>query len=357
MTGASKTFDPVAAAEAEIAGSKDLIAAVARDLTQHERWLAHYQLAEKRYARRLMLKALIARLDAARVHVVQVLRRIMLRGLRLARDMGNFLWREITALAALLNDALAIAWAWLRPRLIALALVLRAWLANAWIWIVATSRGVEAAARRWCAAGWAWSAAEARRAAVITRRSFAAATAWGSAQAKLLALRSRDRLIALSVWTRSTARTAAAMLSAASASVSAWLAVRTKTTALAAEAQIRAGWRFAFRNGQTAALASIAAASAARHWAEREIRTLALARRRADFIAVSRKQAQALRNASLAFASSGYAFAANKLGLTRSESRASPKFGANHRALAIRRSTALVCVEPSRSRPPALLPS
>ena len=52
MTGASDTLDPIAAAEAGIAGSKDLIAAVADDLSQHQRWLAHYHVAEKRHARR-----------------------------------------------------------------------------------------------------------------------------------------------------------------------------------------------------------------------------------------------------------------------------------------------------------------
>ena len=57
MTGASDTLDPIAAAEAGIAGSKHLIASVADDLSQQERWLAHYQLAEKRHARRAKLRA------------------------------------------------------------------------------------------------------------------------------------------------------------------------------------------------------------------------------------------------------------------------------------------------------------
>ena len=41
MTGASDTLDPIAAAEAGIVGSKHLIASVANDLSQQERWLAH----------------------------------------------------------------------------------------------------------------------------------------------------------------------------------------------------------------------------------------------------------------------------------------------------------------------------
>ena len=65
MIGASKTLDPIEAAEADIAGSKDLIAAVARDLGQHERWLAHYHVAEKRHARRMMVQETVARIELA----------------------------------------------------------------------------------------------------------------------------------------------------------------------------------------------------------------------------------------------------------------------------------------------------
>ena len=59
-------LDPIAAAEAEIAGSKSLMAAVADDLSQHERWLAHYQLAEKRHARWVMLQKLVDRVELLR---------------------------------------------------------------------------------------------------------------------------------------------------------------------------------------------------------------------------------------------------------------------------------------------------
>ena len=65
MTIAIQRPDPIAAAEAEIAGSKSLMAAVADDLSEHERWLAHYQQAEKRHARWVMLQELIYRTELA----------------------------------------------------------------------------------------------------------------------------------------------------------------------------------------------------------------------------------------------------------------------------------------------------
>ena len=71
MIGASKTLDPIAAAEADIAGSKNLIVAVERDLGQHERWLAHYQVAEKRHARRMLVQEGINRVELGRQRLLR----------------------------------------------------------------------------------------------------------------------------------------------------------------------------------------------------------------------------------------------------------------------------------------------
>ena len=69
MTGASDTLDPIAAAEAGIVGSKHLIASVANDLSQQERWLAHYRVAEKRRARRVKIQEIIYWLELRRRRV------------------------------------------------------------------------------------------------------------------------------------------------------------------------------------------------------------------------------------------------------------------------------------------------
>ena len=72
VTAAIRQLDPITAAEAGIAGSKSLMAAVADDLSEHERWLAHYRLAEKRHARRVMLHELVYRLELARWRVFRL---------------------------------------------------------------------------------------------------------------------------------------------------------------------------------------------------------------------------------------------------------------------------------------------
>ena len=78
MTGASDTLDPIAAAEARIAGSKNLMAAVADELSQQQRWLAHYQVAEKRHARRVRVQGVLYRLELARRALMRFLRRLAL---------------------------------------------------------------------------------------------------------------------------------------------------------------------------------------------------------------------------------------------------------------------------------------
>ena len=98
MTGASDTLDPIAAAEAGIAGSKNLMAAVADELSQQQRWLAHYQVAEKRHARRLRVQGILYRLDLARRAMLRFLRRLALLTLRLARNVALFVARTAVAL-------------------------------------------------------------------------------------------------------------------------------------------------------------------------------------------------------------------------------------------------------------------
>ena len=93
MTGASDTLDPIAAAERGIAGSKNLIAAVADELSQQQRWLAHYQVAEKRHARRVKFQELTYWLELRRRRLVRWSSRLALTSLRGARAGAAFLWR------------------------------------------------------------------------------------------------------------------------------------------------------------------------------------------------------------------------------------------------------------------------
>ncbi len=122
MTGASDTLDPIAAAEAGIVGSKHLIASVANDLSQQERWLAHYRVAEKRRARRVKFQEIIYWLELRRRRVMRWSRRLALHCLRLAKIAAAFLWRAAVALFVVVRRAATACLDWLRPRAYALAL-------------------------------------------------------------------------------------------------------------------------------------------------------------------------------------------------------------------------------------------
>ena len=157
MTIAIQPLDPIAAAEAEIAGSKSLMAAVADDLSQHERWLAHYQLAEKRHARWVMLQELIYRTELALRRLMRFLRRVSLLALRLARRVASFAARTAVFVYTSIRDAVIACFNWLRPRALAFALLSRRWLVASSVWLAAKARALAALLARWSSAAWAWT--------------------------------------------------------------------------------------------------------------------------------------------------------------------------------------------------------
>ena len=157
MTIAIQKPDPIAAAEAEIAGSKSLMAAVADDLSQHERWLAHYQLAEKRHARWVMLQELIYRTELALRRLMRFLQRVLLLALRLARRVASFTARTVVFVYTSIRDAVIACIDWLRPRALAFARLSRRWLVASWAWLAAQARALAALLVRWSSAAWAWT--------------------------------------------------------------------------------------------------------------------------------------------------------------------------------------------------------
>ena len=142
-------------------GSKHLMAAVADELSQQQRWLAHYQVAEKRHARRVMLQGVLHRLDLARRALMRVLRRLALLFLRVARSVASFVSATAVALFTTMHGAATACIAWLRPRAYALALLLRKWLAAFWAWSVVQSRALAVTLARWASAAWAWTSVHA----------------------------------------------------------------------------------------------------------------------------------------------------------------------------------------------------
>ena len=224
MTGASDTLDPIAAAEAGIVGSKHLIASVANDLSQQERWLAHYRVAEKRRARRVKIQEIIYWLELRRRRVMRWSRRQALNCMRLARTAAAFLWRNAVALFNILSRTAASCLAWLRPRAYALALLLAAWtiaflawtatearllartLANAAAiaaaWTVHQSRVLGAMLRTWSLAAWAWTRVGATRLARVSIKGASIGATWSAARSRSLATSLRRESTKLASWTR-----------------------------------------------------------------------------------------------------------------------------------------------------------
>ncbi len=224
MTGASDTLDPIAAAEAGIVGSKHLIASVANDLSQQERWLAHYRVAEKRRARRVKFQEIIYWLELKRRRVMRWSRRLALHGLRLAKIAAAFLWRTSVALFVVVRRAATACLNWVRPRAYALALTMATWtiaflawaatearhlaraMANASAvaaaWTAHQSRALGAILQTWLIAGWAWTRVEATRLARVSIKGATTGGAWSAAQSRALATSLRCESIELASWTR-----------------------------------------------------------------------------------------------------------------------------------------------------------
>jgi hypothetical protein len=302
VTGASDTLDPIAAAQAGIAGSKHLIASVANDLSQQERWLAHYRLAEKRRARRTKIREFIYWLELKRQRLARWLRRMALIALRLARLAAAFLWRNAVALAVMLRDAATAAFLWARPRIYAAALTLAAWMLALATWVLVEASRLARAMGRAAALAAAWVAREGLRLGGILWGWLRGAWAWTKIEAARLARAAIKGASIAAAWSTAQSRAAAAML-------------QRQTIRLATSLR-RETLRFA---------------SSVRR------ETLQLA-------AWTRKKTGHFSRASLATASMGFSW-------TKPAGHAA---GARNRALAIRRSTALVSFEPRRARLPAI---
>ena len=339
MAGASKALDPIAAAEAGIAGSKDLIAAVARDLGQHQRWLAHYDVAEKRHARRVMLQNVLWRLEWARRRLMRRLARFGVRVLRLAHLAAILTAEFLLRLAAALNRAASAAVAWLSPRAHALYRGFARYLAAASAWSVAASRALASAAMRYAASAWAWSVATSRALANAAMRYAAAAWAWSVATSRALG--------------------SAAMRYAAATSV--WLGLHARIVANRVEQLLAAALARTLRESRRVGRLSRKQAISLSRWPKTHARTATIVLREWLSAGAGRTVAgmRTLSRAVSATASDGLSWArkARKEWLRSYAAGPATAIGeTNHRALVVRRSTALICFEAKRPGLPALRP-
>lgn len=291
MSGASRALDPIAAAEAGIAGSKDLIASVADDLSQHQRWLAHYRVAEKRHARRVMLQELMYQLETGRRGLMRLSKRFGLISLRLARSLAAFLSRTSAALLVVLRRVITACAIWIRPRAYALALILRRWLAAFWAWALVTS-------------------------GILARAGIKAASialAWTGVQSRALATTLRQRLAAAGVWTLLNTEALARASSNAASIGFACIAAKSRALVLALQRGLSAGAAWTGAKSGALARASLATASAGLSWADLNVRRI-----------------------------------------SHAYSRVGGQADTGHRALVVRRCTALACIEPRRAGLPAM---
>ena len=107
------------------------------------RRLAHYQLAEKRHARWVMLQKLIYRTELALRRLMRFLRRVSLLAFRLARRVASFTARTTVFVYTSVRDAVIACFDWLRARALAFARLSRRWLASS-VWLAAQARALAA---------------------------------------------------------------------------------------------------------------------------------------------------------------------------------------------------------------------
>jgi hypothetical protein len=290
VSRASYTTDPIEAAEDDIAGSKDLIASVADEINQHQRWLENYRVAEKERARRLKRQELMYQLELRRRRTIRSLRRFSLASLRLARRIASFLLRNGTALVVALGQLLVRGAAWAAPRVRALALTLWRWsvAASAWTWLMARvlARTLVRAAHafvRGASIGFSWIAAQYRLLDLALGRLLAAGWSWTWRTAVVLAR---------------------ALFKAASLSFS-WIAAQSRALDLALGRSLAAGWSWTSRKTLILARAFLRAASISFSWIVLKSKSGGGALRKWALAAFSwiRVEASALARASLKGAS------------------------------------------------------
>jgi len=333
VSGATDTLDPIEAAADDIAGSKDLIASVADEISQHQRWLENYHISETKRARRLKREELMYRLELRRRRTVRSAKRSTLAFLILARRVAAFLVRNGTALLIALRDALVRAAAWTAPRARALALTLWRWASAAWSWT-------------WLNAG-------------ILARAFLRATSisasWIAVKSRALALILRSRLIAAAAWTWLKAGILGRSLLKAASLGSTWIVLKSKALAVTLHRQLSAASAWTQVNARILARASRKNASTSFAWtAKTSGETARSLQRSLSASAVwTGAKAHSLASFSRATAAAGFSWAAlNITGLSLTGRRAKRKTDSRHRALVVRRCTAVACIEPWRAKLP-----
>ncbi len=208
MAGASDAIDPIDAARNDIAGSKDLIASAVEDLSQHQRWIENYRVAETRHARRVKRQKLMLAVELITKRILRALRRFALLAARLARAT----WRVAASVSVRVAQAITAASisayaltrsaiAWTSPRVHALAVATGRQIAAAFAWSRHQVRVLARATLEQAARAYAWGAPRARGRARAAYRTTEAGLSWFGAKANVLARASTDAASTGFAWT------------------------------------------------------------------------------------------------------------------------------------------------------------
>ncbi|MGH6864637.1 MAG: hypothetical protein ACREDO_00265 [Methyloceanibacter sp.] len=336
--------DPIEAAREDIAESRNLIAAVADDLNQHQRWLEKYRVAEVRRARRLKRQELNYRLQLKRRQLARSSKREALAVAREARAIYRTLAAATVATLAFLHRWTVVIAAWIAPRARAAGLFLLQVLRGALLWLGVQARLMGRALWRAASTAAAWTAVQARALARMLAEAASRAWSWTAREAPI-------------VWSGIVERASAGMVSAGAA-------FRSIARALRKTLFFTLSWLRVEFDAARLAVANGASASGA--WSARRARRgsvagVRLTRQSKAFAGHARSLALASSASLLARTASGGRMLRQRLRvwMRRTSPGQYETPGAGEalpcRKPAIRRSTALICIEPWRPKLPAVI--
>jgi hypothetical protein len=322
MPGASSTLDPVEAARADIAQSRDLIASASHDLHRTQRWFDSYQLAEKRHGRRLRRQELLYRLELRRQQVARFSKWTALTAARDARDTYRTLYAASVVTLHFLQRNASAASAWAAPKL-----------RTAWLWLDVQARRIWLACLDAGTVAGTWTAAQMRALAHRLALATSQARAWTMRQAPIVWCRITTAASAGFAWTQANLRALGRSLRGTLSFVAAWLRVEFSAAALA-----------------TGSTASAAATWSARKGRRGAVQAIKLSQRTRTAAGDATRAAAASSAVLLERATAASIVLRDRFGNWPARHTAE----SSCRALAVRRSMALVCVAPVRAQLPAL---
>jgi hypothetical protein len=191
-------LDPIDAAKNDIAGSKDLIASVSDDLSQHYRWLESYRSSEIKHKRRLQRQEVMYQLELRRRRLMRFAKRVALTSFRWARAVSLFVWQHLNAAFLTLRGLFLRGVARAAPYARAVARVV----VIGFVWLVLEFRALLLALGKWFDAGWSWLRV---KGGVLGRDIANAASisfAWLAVRLRVYTLLSRRWLVEAGAWAR-----------------------------------------------------------------------------------------------------------------------------------------------------------